>query len=110
MGRLCIECGKKIDTGLDVMLTKADNSGGDLCEKCWDNEWKKVMSQARAKELSGETRNLINWFRNLPLKNKVVVFNYINNKNLERQEVAKNIRIQCPEGFTEKVMKKIRGG
>jgi len=51
--------------------------------------------------------NLISWFIDLPLKDKVEVFNYINNRNLKRQEVARHLHIQCPEGFTERVMKKI---
>ncbi len=46
MGRLCTECGKKIDDGLDVILMKIGYSG-DLCKECWDNEWEKLKSQVR---------------------------------------------------------------
>ena len=48
MDRLCTECGEKIDDKQNVRLrrVKADSSG-DLCEGCWDYEWKKVKLQAR---------------------------------------------------------------
>ena len=36
--------------------------------------------------------NLINWFIDLSLEDKIELFNYINNRNLKRQEDEKNRR------------------
>ncbi|MBA7527565.1 hypothetical protein ES705_19741 [subsurface metagenome] len=35
--------------------------------------------------------NLINWFIGLPLEDKIELFNYINNRNLKKQENERNI-------------------